>query len=102
MKWSENVTGFDWDKGNIDKNYKKHKVTRRECEEIFFNECLFVFEDIRHSHSEIRYYGLGRTNEQRLIFLVFTVRSAKIRVISARDMNKKERGAYYEKVKKGA
>jgi len=87
------VDGFDWDKGNIDKNWEKHRVSHFECEEIFFNEPLVVPDD-KHSKMEQRFYALGRTNQDRLLFVVYTIRSNKIRVISARDMNKRERGCY--------
>ena len=87
-------TGFEWDKSNSDKNWIKHRVSSQESEQIFFNHPLVVTEDIKHSKKEKRYYALGHTNERRLLFVAFTVRSYQIRVISARDMNKKERGMY--------
>lgn len=91
--------GFEWDKWNKNKNYEKHRVSWIECEEVFFNEPLYLFHDDKHSKKEERYYVLGRTNLQRLFFIVFTKRGDKIRIISARDMNKKERRTYYEKIK---
>ncbi len=93
----ENVSGFDWDEGNLAKNWEKHGVTPFECEEVFFNEPLVVGDDETHSGTENRYYALGRTDMDRLLFVVFTVRGDKFRVISARDMSKKERNIYYEK-----
>lgn len=87
-------TGFDWDKANIHKSWKKHNVSPKEAEEIFFNEPLLVADDIKHSKNEIRYYALGKTNSERKLMIVFTVRKKKIRVISARDMSKKERRIY--------
>jgi uncharacterized DUF497 family protein len=70
-----------------------------ECEETFFNQPLIVFDDIKHSKSEKRFYSLGRTDKERKLFMVFTIRNSLIRVISARDMSKKERERYnnYEK-----
>ena len=96
------VDGFDWDKGNIEKNWEKHKVAHIECEEIFFNSPIVVKEDAIHSESENRYYVLGKTDTQRLLFVVFTIRGNKIRVISARDMNRKERKVYNEQIEKSA
>ncbi|MDZ4209725.1 MAG: BrnT family toxin [Candidatus Curtissbacteria bacterium] len=87
---------FEWDEGNIDKNLKKHEVTNQEAEEIFENKPLRVAEDVRHSHQEKRFRALGGTNRGRLLFLSFTIRKDKVRIISARDMNKKE-VAVYEK-----
>jgi uncharacterized DUF497 family protein len=86
--------GFEWDKGNIDKNWIKHKVSSSECEQIFFNHPLLIQNDILHSTTEERYYALGKTDISRFLFVVFTVRNNLIRVISARDMSRKERKAY--------
>ncbi len=90
----QKTPGFDWDEGNIDKNWVSHRVSPSECEQIFFNFPMIVSEDVKHSKSESRYYALGQTNAGRGLFLVFTIRQDLIRVISARDMNKRERKAY--------
>lgn len=90
------ITDFDWDEGNRDKNWVNHLVSTGECEEIFFNLPLLLQPDPAHSITEARYFVLGQTNAGRHLFIVFTIRSDKIRVISARDMSKKERGAYGE------
>ncbi len=87
-------TGFDWDKANIEKNWQKHRVSPFECEEAFFNEPFCVFEDKKHSEKESRFYALGRTTGGRLLFIVFTTRDRLIRVISARNMSRKEREVY--------
>jgi uncharacterized DUF497 family protein len=96
------IEGFDWDQGNIEKNWERHKVSFLDCEEVFFNRPLVVAEDTSHSKSEGRYYALGGTNDGRLLFVVFTIRNNKIRVISARDMNRKERRVYREEIAKTA
>ncbi len=88
------IIGFDWDKSNIDKNWIKHKIKAEECEQIFFNKQLIIHSDIKHSKREIRFYALGRTIENKLLFISFTVRKNKIRIISARKMNKKEKNIY--------
>ena len=88
---------FDWNKGNIDKNLKRHNVTDRECEEIFFDSQLIVYYDQGHSIKEERYYALGKTVMERKLFVVFTMRKNRIRVISARDMNKREKEEYGKK-----
>jgi uncharacterized DUF497 family protein len=94
------VDGFDWDKGNIEKNWKRHKVSYLECEEVFFNQPLIVQADEIHSKFENRYYPLGKTNDDRHLFIVFTIRQNKITVISARDTNRKERRVYREEIEK--
>jgi uncharacterized protein len=92
--WTK-VLAFDWDTGNLHKNKLKHNVTNQEAEEVFSNEPLIVSEDIKHSTKvEERYQALGITNNTRKLFLSFTIRNNKIRVISIRDMNKKEKAIY--------
>ena len=95
----DNIEGFQWDKGNIEKNRLKHKVLNFECEQVFFNDPLIVADDIKHSQNEKRWYVLGRTDLNRKLFIVFTIRNNLIRIISARDMTKNERKIYDEKIK---
>lgn len=90
----EQPVSFDWDEGNKQKNWDKHKVDYRECEEVFSNEPLLLQEDTKHSLQEKRYYALGRSDAGRTLFLVFTIRDNKIRVISCRDQHRKERKIY--------
>jgi Uncharacterized protein conserved in bacteria len=87
-------TGFEWDEGNLDKNWEKHRVAFWECEEVFLNRPLVVRRDDGHATSERRYYALGTTEAGRLLLVAFTVRKKLIRPISARDMTAKERRAY--------
>ena len=93
----KDLTGFQWDKGNEAKSFIKHKVTEFECEQVFFNKPLLVEEDKKHSKAERRYFVLGKTDFSRRLFVVFTIRKNLIRVISARDMSRKERRVYEEK-----
>ena len=99
-KLMNSCIGFQWDKGNSEKNWEKHKVTKNECEQVFFNLPFLVEEDTEHSISEKRWYFLGQTDSRRFLFIVFTIRDQLIRVISARDMKKKEKEIYYEQTKK--
>jgi uncharacterized DUF497 family protein len=99
MKLLPEPISFEWDTGNIDKNYKKHKVTNQEAEEIFNNEPLIISKDIKHSHEETRYLLWGKTAKEKMLAVIFTIRNKKIRIISARDMNAKERRSYEEKIK---
>lgn len=89
------ITGFDWDDGNARKN-DKHGVSMAEAEQVFFNDPLLLIADAKHSHAETRFHALGKTDEGRMLHLTFTLRNAgeKIRVISARDMHRKERTIY--------
>jgi uncharacterized DUF497 family protein len=85
--------GFDWDEGNTDKNWLRHKVSPSECEQKI-NHPLVIQDDINHSKTEKRFYALGQTDSKRFLFVAFTVRNNLIRVVSARDMSRKERRVY--------
>ena len=89
------IAGFEWDAGNARKN-EKHGVSMAEAEQVFFNAPLLMIEDTKHSVGEPRFHALGRTDDGRLLHIAFTVRNGgrKIRVISARDMHRKERTIY--------
>jgi uncharacterized DUF497 family protein len=91
------ISGFEWDDGNARKNADKHAVGQSEAEQAFFNEPLLTVPDRKHSVAELRVHALGRTDEGRLLHITFTLRAdgTKIRVISARDMSRRER-SYYE------
>ena len=86
--------GFDWDESNTVKNWERHRVTPEEAEDAFFHEPLVVRGDVGHSLREKRYLALGRTSRGRLLFVAFTIRGKLIRVISARDMNRRETEEY--------
>ncbi|HYU31328.1 MAG TPA: BrnT family toxin [Thermoanaerobaculia bacterium] len=94
MSEDVDATEFDWDGGNAEKNWLRHRVSQSESEQVFFNRPLVVSEDELHSHGEARYYALGRTDLSRLLFVVYTLRGEKIRVISARDMTRREQKEY--------
>ena len=90
-----NISGFNWDDGNARKN-EKHGVTTAEAEQVFFNAPLLILEDAAHSHQEPRFHALGVTDDGRMLHITFTLRQSGglIRVISARDMHRKERTIY--------
>lgn len=94
----QRVESFEWDAGNACKN-EKHDVSQAEAEQIFVNEPLLLLPDDKHSHSEARFHALGKTNEERLVHITFTLRGSgtRIRIISARPMHRKERSIYEQK-----
>jgi hypothetical protein len=96
--WAEFI-GFDWDDGNRDKNWEKHGISDSECEQVFFNQPLVVRRDPSHSCEEERFCTFGQTDAGRKLFVVFTMRDKLLRVISAREMTRRERRFYssYEK-----
>ena len=97
MKRLPKPLAFEWDKGNVDKNFKKHKVTNIEAEEIFRNKPLIIINDAIHSLVEGRFIAHGNTSKKRNLTIIFTIRKQKIRIISARNQNKRERKIYEKK-----
>lgn len=89
------ISGFDWDGESARKN-DKHGVSMAEAEQIFFNAPLLLIADAKHSQGEPRLHALGKTDEGRTLHITFTLRNAgeSIRVISARNMHRKERTIY--------
>ena len=85
--------GFDWDEGDRDKN-RKHNVKHWECEQIFFNQPVVILDDPLHSVAEKRFAAFGISDDGRRLTVIYTKRGIKIRIISARDMNRKERDFY--------
>lgn len=88
------TSGFDWDTANEPKILARHRVAAGEVEQAFFHVPLLLALDLKHSAHEPRYLALGRTTDARLLHIVFTIRGGRIRPISARDMNRKERLQY--------
>ena len=91
----QRISGFDWDEGNARKN-EKHGVSMAEAEQVFFNAPLLVLQDGTHSQDEVRLHALGKSDDGRVLHITFTLRQSGelIRVISARDMHRKERTIY--------
>lgn len=94
MKFQSGVLEFDWDEGNLDKSRRKHEITPEEAETVFFDEKSLVIPDTFHSEIEKRLVIIGQSNKQRYLFVVFTLRQGKIRIISARRMHKEEVAKY--------
>jgi uncharacterized DUF497 family protein len=92
----DRIVGFEWDEANSRKNITKHGVGQSEAEQIFFAAPLLIVTDEKHSGAEPRYHAMGRTSTDRLLHVTFTLRrdATMIRVISARDMSRKERSIY--------
>ena len=89
---------FEWDEGNIHKSYMKHGILPNEAEEIFVDNHVIVYDDKTHSVVEKRFVAVGKSKGGKLLFIIYTMRKEKIRVISARPADKKER-RLYEKTK---
>lgn len=87
---------FEWDTGNKEKNLIKHGILCVESENAFVDESILPLgiQVFLKKEEEVRYAILGRATVDRVIFVCFTIRSKKIRVISARVASTKERGIY--------
>lgn len=94
VKGPLDATGFDWDDGILSKMWEKHGVSAAECEEVFFNSPIVSGPDEKHSGQEIRYCVLGQTDSRRRVFIVFTLRRELIRVVTARDISRREREVF--------
>lgn len=92
----QRITGFELDAGNARNREDKHGVSRAEAEQVFFNQPLLLLDDLRHRDDEPRIHALGMTDAGRRLHVTFTLRDSgcRLRVISARDMHRKERGVY--------
>lgn len=88
------ISRFQWDRWNLDKSYKKHGITPNETEEVFLDEGVKIEKDIKHQEQEKRFIAIGKTTENKMLFVVFTIRADKIRIISGRMTNKKEKEVY--------
>ena len=93
--WKEPIQ-FQWDAGNRDKNWSKHRVTHAECEEAFFDPHKRLLRPTLHGERETRHVLIGYTAGKRLLFVVFTMRGHTVRVISARDVHRREKVLYEE------
>ncbi|OGD92850.1 hypothetical protein A2697_05235 [Candidatus Curtissbacteria bacterium RIFCSPHIGHO2_01_FULL_41_44] len=93
MSLLDDVAGFEWDEANI-AHIARHNVTPEEAEQVFFDTDNALDEDIRHSTIEKRFIIIGKTQNRRLLYQIFTRRGDKIRIISSRDINKKEVNLY--------
>lgn len=94
MKILPEPLAFQWDTANKDKNWQKHQVSSQEAEATFFDPHKRILKDPLHSGREERYVLIGESIRKRLLFVVFTIRKKEICIISARDLNKKERKLY--------
>ena len=93
--WPE-PTQFQWDAGTREKNWVKHRVTNAECEEAFFDPHKRLLHPTLYGERETRHILIGDTADKRLLFVVFTIRGHTVRVISARNAHRRERGFYEE------
>lgn len=91
-------TRFEWDFGNVSHLWERHQVRPFEAEEAMKDPNAIKGPDEPHSQSEVRFSVMGKTQKSRILFLVFTIRNGRIRVLHARDVKRKEAKIYEEKI----
>jgi uncharacterized DUF497 family protein len=84
---------FDWDSGNIQKLIRRHRVTSSEAEESMADPDQVIYPAYS-PEDERREAIIGTTTANRLLFVVYTMRGERFRVLSARDATRRERRLY--------
>ncbi len=80
------------------KIWDSHQVRPSECEQVFLNGPFGGRPDLKHSEREERHFAFGRTNEGRLLTVIYTMRDGRLRVVNAWPMSRKERRNYAEAI----
>ena len=86
---------FEWDADKAALNLKKHGVRFETAAKVFNDEYRIELYDAEHSTDEDRYNTIGMVDN--ILFVVYTERKNRVRLISARPANKKERSLYYDR-----
>jgi uncharacterized DUF497 family protein len=86
---------FEWDEDKDTVNLRKHGISFRNAARVFLDKNRLEIYDFMHSDTEDRYITIGKVH--RILFVVYTVREANIRLISARVATEKERRLYYDR-----
>jgi uncharacterized DUF497 family protein len=89
---------FEWSAKKAEANRAIHGIDFEEALTVFRDPLARIFEDEEHSEDEPREIMIGHSVKQRLILVCFTVRGARIRIISARKATRLERKDYEENV----
>ncbi len=88
---------FEWDSYKAQSNFEEHEVTFEEATTVFDDPFYIIFKDPDHSIGEQRYIIIGQSEAYRYLFVSYTERASRTRIISARELNPKERRAYEKK-----
>lgn len=87
------ILTFEWDEEKAKLNLKKHGIPFETAAKVFLDENRIEIYDEEHSIEEDRYITIGLAGE--VLFVVYTERTPKIRLISARLATGRERKVYY-------
>ncbi|BAY94397.1 MULTISPECIES: BrnT family toxin [unclassified Tolypothrix] len=87
---------FEWNPDKASRNLQKHGVSFQEAATVFGDPLSTTFPDPDHSIRESRYVTIGLSRFSRLLIVAHTDRGDRIRIISARETTRQERGFYEE------
>lgn len=89
---------FEWDDGKAALNWRNHGVRLEMARDVFQDIFAIEWIDDRHGDMEQRFVTVG-TVEGRLLFVAYTLRGQRIRIISAREAEPRERRRYHNENK---
>jgi uncharacterized DUF497 family protein len=87
---------FEWDPEKAAANLRKHKVSFNEAATVFGDSLGTTAVDPDHSADEHRFITVGLSSSRRLLMVSHADRNGRVRIISARKLNQRERKAYEE------
>ncbi len=85
---------FEWDEEKNEENKIKHGISFETASYVFDDPDYIEMYDFEHSDDEDRYIAIGKVGD--ILFVVFTERKDRIRLISARNASKREEDIYYD------
>ncbi|MDL1975035.1 MAG: BrnT family toxin [Deltaproteobacteria bacterium] len=85
---------FEWNPNKAKKNIEKHGVSFDEAATVFFDPLSMTYDDPDHSYDENRYIIIGLSDLGRLLFVSHAETDNIIKIISARQLTRKERKQY--------
>lgn len=91
---------FEWDPRKAKKNFKKHKVSFAEAATVLHDPLGITVFDPEHSEEEERFISMGMAKSSRVLMVAHTDRENRIRIISARKLDRMERKAYEKEIQR--
>ena len=91
---------FEWNPAKASANVRKHRVSFLEAATVFCDPLAITIFDPEHSHDEDRYITIGVSPSGRVLMAAHTDRGGRVRIITARELTRKEREAYEDEIQK--
>ena len=86
---------FEWDENKRKANLAKHSIDFLDVKPVFYDPCKIEKIDNRKDYGEIKANTIGKFQDEVIVTVTHTARTGVIRIISARQADKKERNLYY-------